>query len=494
MPLTRFVYLLLAAYAFNCFAESKPNIILFYTDDQGWGDIQIYNPERGKIKTPWADKLAMEGIMFTDAHSTTGVCTPSRYSILSGRYNWRTIKKWGILRDGYQDCMITPDRPSIANLLQDAGYYTGAVGKWHIGYWYDFPEGYTEPKSRLDNKKYPRQDPKTIQKPIGSKVIDGPLDKGFDYFYGIPHGYPNRPIIEQDEVTGELDPVLTLQRNEEKSIEFIQRAVQEKQQPFFLYMAVNSPHVPIDPRPEWVGKSGLNNYADFVMETDHVLGRVMQTLDDLGVADDTIVIFTSDNGASKTSGFGPLQRAGHYPSGPFRGKKSDLWEGGHRVPFIVRWPNSPITPGSVSDELISQTDLFATFAEIIDKPIPEKGGVDSVSFFPALKGEPIESTRAGIAYHSIKGYFAYQMDQWKIILHWNSGDQRQSERPEGEPKAQLYDLENDPGETTNLYETHPEIFERVLAQLESDAKRGRSTDGPPDSNDLDTIDLWKWNK
>ena len=482
-----------AATALTLSGENKPNIILIYADDLGYGDIQVYNPERGKIPTPYTDQLAHDGIMFTDAHSTTPVCTPSRYSILTGRYNWRTKKQLGILRDGYQDCMITPERPSIAKLLQDNGYYTGVIGKWHIGYRYEFPEGFTEPTTREELKAagHSHTDYRATQKPVGSRVIDGPLDKGFDFFYGMPHGKPLRPVIEQDIVTGEIDSIDTLPRHEAVAVNFIKDST-KKDKPFFLFMSLNSPHAPIVPTPEWQGKSEVGGHGDFVMQTDAVVGTVLKTLDELGISDNTMIIYTSDNGSATVS---DKQKAeGHYGSGPFRGKKSHLYEGGHRVPFIVRWPNSEIAPGTVSDEIICQTDLFATFVDLLNVPMPPKAGVDSVSFMPALRGYPIETSRKGIIHHSLKGLFAYRMGKWKIILTWGDGNNKPWPVPEGLPEYQLYDIENDPGETTNLYKSNPETFQTLLALLKSDVERGRSTEGPPEANDLPQIDLWKTSK
>jgi arylsulfatase A-like enzyme len=262
---------------------------------------------------------------------------------------------------------------------------------------------------------------------------------------------------------------------------------------FFTYIALPSPHTPIVPTPEWQGKSGLGKYGDFVMETDAFIGTIIDAVDAAGLAENTIIIVTSDNGCSKAAGIPALEAQGHFPSAQFRGSKSDLWDGGHRVPFIVRWPKV-VEAGSQSDALICLTDLLATAAECAGAAVPANAGEDSVSFLPALQGAPIASTRAGVIHHSISGHFAYRMGQWKLLLAkgsagWTAPDEKQAGG--AATLAQLYDLETDPGETTNLNESHPEVAQRLLSQLKADISNGRSTDGSPATNDFDAIELWK---
>lgn len=263
--------------------------------------------------------------------------------------------------------------------------------------------------------------------------------------------------------------------------------------PFFAYIPLPSPHTPIVPTPQWQGKSKINDYGDFMMQTDAFVGAIMDSLHEAGLTDNTILIVTSDNGCSPAANFNELESKGHFAHAQFRGAKADLWEGGHRVPFIVRWPDV-IPPGSSSDEIICQSDLFASFAELIDVEIPANAAEDSVSFVPAFRGEAIETTRKGIIHHSISGHFAYREGKWKLLLAKGSAGwakPREKDVPEGSPRGQLYDLEADPGETTNLFEKEPEVVERLLAQLTEYVEAGRSNEGPAASNDIANIKLWK---
>jgi len=301
-----------------------------------------------------------------------------------------------------------------------------------------------------------------------------------------------KAVIEDDTVIKHEDEVHMLPRLTRKSVEYIDQRAKDQDTPFFLYLPLNSPHTPIVPAPEWQGKSGLGSYGDFVMQTDAALGAVMDALDRNGMTDNTLLIFTSDNGCSKAAGIGNLRGKGHFVSAQYRGSKADLWDGGHRVPFIARWPGK-IEPGSKSEQLICLTDLFATLGEITGKPLPQGSAEDSVSFLPALHGKPIQSTRDGVIHHSISGHFAYRMGDWKLLLARGSGGwtaPREKEAKEA-PEAQLYNMASDPSETTSLYETNPEVAQRLLKQLESDVYSGRSTAGAKSENDTDRITLWK---
>ncbi|TWT96434.1 sulfatase-like hydrolase/transferase [Neorhodopirellula pilleata] len=238
------------------------------------------------------------------------------------------------------------------------------------------------------------------------------------------------------------------------------------------------------------------DYADFVMQTDAGLGAILDALQRHQLADNTLVIFSSDNGCSKAAGIPKLQDQGHYPSAHLRGSKADIWDGGHRVPFIVRWPGV-VASGTTSRQTICLTDLFATCADLIGQPLPERSAEDSVSFLPALRGDPIDTGRDGVIHHSISGHFAYRSGPWKLCLAkgsggWSSPGEKQV--PEGSPVAQLYNLDDDPSETNNLYESRPEIAQRLLRSLTSDVSDGRSTPGPRSSNDVDDIELWKSRK
>ena len=299
-------------------------------------------------------------------------------------------------------------------------------------------------------------------------------------------------VIENDRVIEHDEVINMLPRLTKKSVEFIGRQVGNKA-PFFLYVPLGSPHTPIVPTPEWEGKSGLGKYGDFVMQTDNVVGEISAALEKYGFADNTLVILTSDNGCSKAAGIPALAAQGHQVSAHLRGSKADIWDGGHRIPFIVRWPGK-VKPGSSSDQLICLTDLFATAGEITGNDLPVGSCEDSVSFVPALLGQTIDSSRVGVIHHSISGHFAYRQGPWKLALAKASGgwsSPKEGEAPKGSPKAQLFDMKSDPGEKRNLYLEKPEIAQRLLAQLEMEIRGGRSTAGADSNNDVDSIILWK---
>ncbi len=476
-------FLCLAVVA-NLSGAAQPNIVFVLCDDLGYGDVQILNPEHGKIPTPSMDRLGREGMIFTDAHSGSSVCTPTRYGLLTGRYSWRTRLQRGVVQ-GFQPCLIAPERPTVASFLKAQGYHTAIVGKWHLNFLYTDPD---------TGRVLERKGRKGLA-PVGSQIPDGPVDRGFDYFHGFHHAGDMKAVIENDTVIAHEDEIHMLPRLTRKAVEYIDaRAQDDDGQPFFLYVPYGSPHTPIVPTQDWKGKSGLGDYADFVMQTDAGFGEILDALDRNGLTDNTLVIFSSDNGCSKAANIFALAQQGHRVSAGFRGSKADLWEGGHRVPFIVRWPEV-VQAGSRSDQLLCLTDFFASCADILDTKLPADGAEDSVSFLPALEGQPIVSTRKGVIHHSISGHFGYRTGKWKLLLSrgsggWSSPKEDQAKRS-GAPVAQLYDLELDPGETTNLYETQPEVVERLLAQLQADVFSGRSTAGPAAENDVKQIQLWK---
>lgn len=475
-------------------AASSPNIIYILADDLGYGDVQMLNPEQGKIPTPGMDRLANEGMVFTDAHSGSSVCTPTRYGVLTGRYSWRTFKQNGVLF-GFDQPMINPERLTVAGLLKKQGYHTAIVGKWHLGLGLKKPDGNpTKGKAaQVDGVDW------------SARIEGGPVDLGFDYWYGISASLDMPPYIyiENDRFIGECTTMKAFHRRGpahadfeainvldvigDKSAEYISK--QKAGEPFFLYVPLTSPHAPIIPTKKWKGKSKLGLYADFVMHTDAIVAQITEAVDVAGLAENTIIIVTSDNGCSKVADIKGLKQKGHYPNGIYRGSKSDIWEGGHRVPFIVRWP-AAVEAGSVSEEVICLTDLMATSAELSGATMPDDSGEDSVSFAPALKGEPIVTEREGIVHHSVSGQFAYRSGKWKILLTKASGGWTKEPMLLNAP-AQLYDLEVDPSEQNNLYQSHPEVFELLVAQLESDVKRGRSTAGPNLKNDTEKINIRK---
>ena len=469
---------------FSCLAllakvRAKPNLVYVICDDLGYGDIRCLNPKNGKIPTPHVDKLASEGMIFTDAHSGSSVCTPTRYGLLTGRYSWRTRLQSGVVQ-GFAPCLIAEDRPTVAGFLKEQGYHTAIIGKWHL----DFK--YLDPKS---GKHFSRKKHKTP--PVGAKIPDGPLHRGFDHFRGFHHARNMEAVIEDDRVIAHDPPINMLPRLTRESVDYLESR-KGKKEPFFLYVPLGSPHTPILPTPEWEGKSGLGKYGDFVMQTENVVGEIQAALKRIGQEENTLFVFTSDNGCSKAAGIGELAGKGHRVSAHLRGSKADLWDGGHRIPFIVKWPGV-VKPGSRSNQLICLTDLFATVAEIMEAKLPKGSAEDSVSFLPALSGRKIVSTRSGVIHHSISGHFAYRQGPWKLLLSrasggWTSPRENQAR---GEAPGQLYDMESDVGERKNLYREKPEVVAKLLALLEKDVKRGRSTKGPSSKNDVGKIVLWK---
>ena len=473
-----------ALLAFNDIAAaSRPNIVLILCDDLGYGDVQCLNLENGKIQTPHIDKIADQGMTFTDAHSGSSVCTPTRYGLLTGRYSWRTRLQSGVT-GGYKPCLIAPDRLTVAGLLQKQGYATAILGKWHLDFQYQDPvsgEMLKRPHRKL--KKMP---------PLGSKIPDGPVSRGFDTYHGFHHAGDMQAVIEDDTVIVHEDEINMLPRLTRKAVEYIDARAKSPDQPFFLYVPLGSPHTPIVPSKEWQGKSELGPYGDFVMQTDATVGAITDALEKNGFADNTLLIFTSDNGCSKAANIPALRKQGHTVSAQYRGSKADLWEGGHRVPFLVRWP-SKVESGSTSDQLITLVDVFATVSDITGEKAPAMAE-DSVSFLPALSGQAIQSTRKGVIHHSISGHFAYRQGKWKLLLAKASGgwtSPKENQAGADAPQAQLYDMENDPGEKNNLYLSHPEVAQRLLANLTVDVQHGRSTDGPAAKNDVEQIVLWK---
>jgi len=463
-------------------AAEKPNIVYIICDDLGYGDVHCLAPGTSKIPTPHADKLAADGMIFTDAHSGSSVCSPTRYGIMTGRYSWRTRLQRGVVT-GFAPSLIDRDRPTVAGFLQQQGYHTAAIGKWHLDFEYVNAD---------TGKRYVQKQHKTP--PVGAKIPDGPIHRGFDYYHGFHHARNMEAVIENDQVIAHDDEINMLPRLTGKSVAYIESRA-GKEQPFFLYLPLGSPHTPIVPSKAWQGKSGLGAYGDFVMQTDHVVGEISAALQKHGLAESTLVVFTSDNGCSKAAGIGDLAKHGHLVSAHLRGSKADIWDGGHRIPFIVRWPGR-VAAGTQNNQLICLTDLFATVAQVVEAAVPAGSCEDSVSFLPALSGGKIESTRPGVVHHSVSGHFAYRQDQWKFILAAGSGgwtSPKENEVPAGSPTAQLYDLAADPSEQTNLYSEKPEIAKRLLVQLKQDIARGRSTAGPASANDVDGIVLWKSN-
>ncbi len=478
-------------------ADSRPNIVYVLADDLGYGDVGALNP-RGKIPTPNFDKVAREGMIFTDAHSSSSVCTPTRYGILTGRYNWRTRLQKGVL-GGFSRRLIEDNRMTVGSLLGQHGYHCACIGKWHLGMnWPLKAGGFADSNNNAGWKV-------DYAKPIRK----GPTTAGFDYFFGISASLDMPPYlyIENDKAVsiptvtssafgraGPADENLTpedvLPDLTAKAVAYL-ASRRDEEQPFFLYLPLPAPHTPIAPTKQWQGKSGLNAYADFVMQVDDTVGQVMQALEENGQAENTLVILTSDNGCSPRANFDELAKFGHDPSYVFRGHKADIFEGGHRIPFIVRWPNK-VEASAASDQLICLTDLMATCAEIVGVELPGGAGEDSVSLLPALLGGDRKPLREAVVHHSIQGAFSIRQGNWKLELCPGSGGwsfPRPGRNDVSDlPAVQLYDLAADIEETRNVQADHPEIVERLTLLLQGYVDRGRSTPGPEQKNDAE-IDI-----
>jgi len=445
-----------------------PNIVVILADDLGYGDVQRLNPDRGKIKTPHIDKLASQGMTFTDAHSGSSVCTPTRYGLLTGRYAWRTHLQRGVI-DNYVEPLIAKDRLTLPGLLKEQGYHTACVGKWHLGFT-------IAERGKDDGKK-----DKLEGAAVGSVTRDGPTTRGFDHYFGFHHARMMKSVFENDRVTRLVEPVDVLPLLAKQASAYVADRAQIGK-PFFLYLPLSSPHTPIVPSKEWKGRSGLGDYGDFVMETDWAVGEVLAAIEKAGVADNTLVVFTSDNGCSPAAGTAALEKQGHFASAGSRGYKADIWDGGHRVPFVVRWPGT-VKPDSRSDRLVCLTDLFATFAEVVGAKVPAAAGEDSVSFFPDLLGKP-GKPRDAVVHHSIEGRFAIREGQWKLCLCAGSGGWSKGG---GTDSPQLYDMAADPGETKNRAADQTEVVARLTKLLESYVADGRSTPGEKQKNDVAVV-------
>lgn len=500
---------LFALSAATSLAAPKPNIVFILADDLGYGDVHCLNSE-GKIKTPHMDAVAAAGMKFTDAHTSSAVCTPTRYGLLTGRYNWRSRLQSGVL-GGMSPPLIEPGRTTVASLLKAAGYHTACIGKWHLGLEWPLLPG---------APKYGDG----IEKGLEAGVVDfaqpikrGPNAVGFDYYFGISASLDMVPytFIENDRVKvvptvpksfpmmagrpgGQtrkglgaekfeaVDVLPTLTRT---AVDFIgHQATTRGRQPFFLYLPLNAPHTPIAPGPEWQGKSGLNPYADFVMEVDATVGAVTAALDKAGLAENTLLFVTSDNGCSPQAQIPELREMGHSPNGPLRGMKADIFDGGHRVPFLARWPGQ-IPAGSTSDQIVCLNDLMATCAELAGQKLGDNAGEDSVSLVPVLRGDKGSSVHEAIVHHSINGSFAIRQGKWKLELCAGSGGwsapKPGSPAEKDLPADQLYDLSTDLAEQKNVAAENPEIVARLTKLLESYVANGRSTPGARQANAVD---------
>ena len=468
MPRVRHLLLalLMAALAGPALAAGPPHIIVILVDDMGYGDLRSYNPH-SKIPTPHIDRLAAEGMRFTDAHAAGPLCHPSRYGLMTGRYPFRTdISQWPTRP------LIDEGQATLPSMLRGAGYATAMVGKWHLGFAED---GYDKP------------------------LRGGPVDRGFDSFFGLrastdippyfyirgdravtpPTGHIDAgasPIqgafwraggIAPDLKLGDVLPRLT-----DEAISVIEKR-RGAREPLMLYLAYTAPHTPWLPSPAFMGKSGAGLYGDFLMMVDHEIGRVLAALESASMLDNTLLVFASDNGPVWFPT--DVARFGHDSAGGLRGMKADAWEAGHRMPFIVRWPGV-VRAGSACGQTISFTDVLATMADVVGKDLPAGAGPDSFSFLPALKGGTFQ--RAPIVMQSgSSGFMTIRSGRWKLIEGLGSGGFSQPARitaGPGDPAGQLYDLAADLAETTNRFAGEPGVVERLRAEMRRIVEAGRS--------------------
>ena len=478
----------------------RPNIVYILADDLGIGDVGAFNAE-GKIATPNLDRLAAEGMKFTDAHSGSAVCTPTRYGILTGRYAWRTRLKSGVLW-GYSTPLIAKNRMTVASMLQRLGYNTSCVGKWHLGLeWARKDPGIPPVDSSAE--LWHNYD---FAKPI----VSGPIQVGFDSWFGIsasldmhPHVYiqdrnvtsvpthivdgsEGKKFWRRGPIGDDFQHINVLDTLTEKALEYLNR--QTADQPFFLYFPLPAPHKPILPTDRFQNRSRLNEWGDFVMQVDWTIGQVMQTIESKGFSQNTLFIVTSDNGATPGADFEELGSKGHDPSAWFRGHKADIFEGGHRVAFVARWPDS-IEAGTVSEATICHTDLLATVAEITDFQLPASAGEDSVSIWPLMQQTTDGPVREATVHHSINGSFSIRRGPWKLCLCPGSGGwsdpQPPAARQQNLPPVQLFNLATDISEQNNVQADHPDVVKQLRTLLQRYIDEGRSTPGQRQSNDRD---------
>jgi arylsulfatase A len=457
-------------------AARPPNIVFILADDLGYGDLGCYNKD-SKIPTPNLDRLAAQSMRFTDAHTPSSVCTPTRYGILTGRYCWRTSLKKGVL-NGYSPLLIDPKRLTVASLLKRRGYVTAGIGKWHLG---------LGDANKTD-----------FAKPLRP----GPCSVGFDSYFGIPASLDMPPYVflENESVTeaptatiedsamrrkggggfwrgGAIAPhfkhIEVLPAITERAVGFVRKQSTDK--PFFLYLALTAPHTPWMPTEPFRDKSKAGYYGDFVAQVDASVGRVLQALDNAKLTDNTLLIFTSDNGAHWLPE--DIKKWGHRANDGLRGQKADIWDGGHRVPFLVRWPGH-VAAGSTSKELICLTDFLATTAAVVGVELPSDAGEDSYNLLPALRGDKLEKPiREAIVHHSSDGTFGIRQGPWKLALARGShgfSDPKNIKPKPGEARGQLYNLDADPRERDNLWLVKPAIVARLTALLDKYKSAGRS--------------------
>ena len=467
--------------------NKQPNIVFILADDMGYGDIQAYNAD-SRIPTPNLNRLVKQGVQFTDAHSGSAVCTPTRYGLMTGRYCWRTDLKSGVLWPPDDKPLIGLDRLTIAGMLKQQGYHTACIGKWHLG------------------MEWGRDDLGNVD--FNKPLEYGPTDVGFDEFFGIagsldmiPYVFyrnhePTLPLTEiqpkfpfprfiREGPRGEgFDPGLVLDQLTDEAVDYINGRAAENS-PFFLYFPMTAPHKPVWPTESFQGKTDLGPYGDFINQTDWAVGQVLESLKKNGIEENTLVVFASDNGSYMfrrqleeldhldDPGIQGYHPTNHQANANWRGTKADIWEAGHHVPFIARWPGK-IKSSIQCGETICLTDVMATLAEIIGFSLPDNVGEDSFSLFPLTKGQDWTVPRAPVVHHSSNGMFSLRKGKWKMVFGSGSGGRQ---KPVGKPFEEpyfLFNLENDPSETKNVISQFPKVAKHLTEQLDSLMKNGRS--------------------
>lgn len=494
LPISLLVFGHIGAQVNKKMIKKLPNVVYILADDLGYGDLSSLNPQSG-IKTPNMDSIVKNGIQFTDAHSNSSVCTPTRYGIITGRYAWRSRLKNGVLW-GYDQPLIEENRVTVASYLKDNGYHTACIGKWHLGLGWQ-PKNIEKPIAKYEwTMVFEKGDDSNVD---FSKPISGPKELGFEYSYIIPSSLDMTPYlyIENGEAVelptaytegksekeygrgvlwraGEVSPSFVfeevLENITDKAVAYIDDQKKTKD-PFFLYFPITGPHTPWLPTAVTNGKSKAGTYGDFVLDVDNVVGRVMDALEKSGQLENTLIIVTSDNGAHWT----PMdkEKYDHRANYDFKGQKADIYEGGHHIPYIAMWENN-IVPGSISDQVICTTDLLATLSGIIGKPLPKGAGEDSYDMLPAyLKTDTDKQIRDYTIHHSLDGFFSVRKGKWKMTTQLGSGGFSKPKviNPADDvPKGTLYDMEKDINETVNLYSEHAEVVAELTDLLKEATK------------------------
>jgi len=500
------LFVLFALLASQGAATEHPNIVLIYADDLGYGDVQVYNPD-SKIPTPEIIRLAEEGMVFFDGHSASTVCTPSRYAVMTGRLPFRTGYQ-GVFKGVEGPCLIQSARLTLPEMLQEAGYRTALIGKWHIGATFLDRDG--QPVYETSDASGPEL---VAHADLTRPIADGPLHHGFDTFFGTI-GCPTTDYlysyIDGDRLTALPGPVRdrsnwpqnpwTLDFREgvvspdfdfeevdmvflEKSLNFMEEQVTERpEEPFFLFHSTQLVHLPSFPAKSMQGKTDAGPHGDFIYQFDYTVGEIVKKLEELGIAENTLIILTSDNGPEVTATREMVEQYDHNGAHPWRGLKRDNWEGGHRVPFIVKWP-AKIQAGRTTDIYVSQTDLMHTFAALVDYDLPVDAAEDSYNFLPLLLDEVSEPVRPFLIHHTHKLLLGIRQGPWKYLEHQGSGGNDYSQekirfaRRSGTDwmaPAQLYNLNEDPEEMNNLYDQYPEKVAYFESLLKTIKESGRS--------------------